>query len=231
MAKPFCGTSFGTVSAIVLKYNLSSTIIEDISHQLREEQNTAILYHYFDFGNKINSSTESALRSLVAQLVKQTSRLPKALYQLRQKKFCDTRYGTRLEMQVESVAQPSVLELSNILYDSMDEYERIYIILDALDECVDRQKLLSILQRLVYSKTGNIHILVTSRSDADLEESLTPMMTAYILIESGLIEPDIRSYIQDQLRNNPKLKRWPQKVQERIESALMTGAQGMYVAE
>lgn len=208
----------------------SSTIIEDVTHRLREEQNTAVLYHYFDFGNKINSSAESLLRSLVAQLVKQTFRLPKALGQLRQQKFCDTRYGTRMEMQAESVAQPSLLELSNILYDSMEEFDHIYIILDALDECVERQKLLSIVQRLLYSKTGKMHILVTSRSDTDLEEHLTPIITAHILIESSLIEPDIRSYIQEQLHNNPKLRRWPQKVQERIESALMTGAQGMYVA-
>ena len=163
--------------------------------------------------------------------MKQTFRLPKALGQLRQQKFCDTRYGTRMEMQAESVAQPSLLELSNILYDSMEEFDHIYIILDALDECVERQKLLSIVQRLLYSKTGKMHILVTSRSDADLEEYLTPIITAHILIESSLIEPDIRSYIQEQLHNNPKLRRWPQKVQERIESALMTGAQGMYVAK
>ena len=219
------------MSAMILNCIFSSTVIEDVTHRLREEQNTAVLYHYFDFGNKINSSAESLLRSLVAQLVKQTSRLPKALSQLRQQKFCDTRYGTRMEMQAESVAQPSLLELSNILCDSMEEFDHIYIILDALDECVERQKLLSIVQRLLYSKTDKMHILVTSRSDADFEKHLTPIITAYILIESSLIEPDIRSYIQEQLHNNPKLRRWPQKVQERIESALMTGAQGMYVAK
>ena len=219
------------MSAMILICIFSSTIIEDVTHRLREEQNTAVLYHYFDFGNKINSSADSLLRSLLAQLVKQTSRLPKALGQLRQQKFCDTRYGTRMEMQTDSVAQPSLLELSDILYDSMVEFDHIYIILDALDECVERQKLLSIVQRLLYSKTGKMHILVTSRSDADLEEHLTPIITAHMLIESSLIEPDIRSYIQEQLHNNPKLRRWPQKVQERIESALMTGAQGMYVAK
>ena len=215
---------------MILIITFSSTIIEDISHRLREDQNTAILYHYFDFGNKIYSSAESLLRSLLAQLVKQTSRLPEALGRLRAEKFCDTRYGTRLAMQAESVAQPSLLELSNVLYDSMQEFDHVYVILDALDECVERQKLLSIIQRLLSSKTCKIHILVTSRSDADLEEHLTPATTARILVESNVIEPDIRSYIQDQLHNNPKLMKWPLKVQERIESALMAGAQGMYVA-
>ena len=165
----------------------------------------------------------------MAQVVKQTSRLPKALDHLRQRKFIDTRHGPRIQMQAESVAQPSLLELSTILHDSMEEFDHVYIILDALDECDEREKLLSIIQRLLSSSTGTIHMLVTSRSDVILEECLAPMITARILIESSLIEQDIRSYIQGQLHDNPKLRRWPHKVQERIELALMTGAQGMYV--
>lgn len=113
----------------------------------------------------------------------------------------------------------------------MEEFDHIFILLDALDECVERQKVLTIVQRLLYSKTGKMHILVTSRSDADLEDNLTPIITAHILIESSLIEPDIRSYVREQLQNNPKLKRWPEKIQERIESALTTGAQGMYAVK
>lgn len=130
---------------------------------------------------------------------------------------------------MEADAQPSLLELSKVLYDSVEEFDHIYIILDALDECEERRKLLTTVQQLLCAETGKIHILVTSRSDADLEDHLTPIFTAHIRIESSLIEPDIRSYLQEQLHNNPKLRRWPQKVQERIESALMTGAQGMYV--
>lgn len=211
------------------EFIFSSTIIEDVNDRLRGVQNTAVLYHYFDFGNKIESSAESFLRSLIAQLLKQTSRLPKALDQLSRDKFRDTRYGSRMAMQAESVAQPSLLELSNTLHDSMEDFDHIYIILDALDECVERQKLLPIVRRLLSSKTGKTHIFVTSRSDADLEEYLTPIATAHVLIESNLIEPDIRSYIQEQLNDNPRLRRWPKKFQERIKSALMTGAQGMYV--
>ena len=215
---------------MILNCTSSSTIIEDVTHRLREEQNTALLYHYFDFGNKISSSAENLLRSLVAQLVKQTSRFPKALDKLTQQKFGDTRYGTRIKTQAESVAQPSLLELSDIIYDSMEEFDHVYLILDALDECGERQKVLSVVRRLLRSRIGKIHILITSRSDADLEEHIVSMATAHVLIEGNLIEPDIRSYIQEQLHNNPKLRRWPLKIQRKIESALMTGAQGMYVA-
>ena len=210
--------SFGIVFGITLSHTFSSTIIDNVIHRQREEQNTAVLYHYFDFGNKINSSAENFLRSLVAQLVKQSSTFPKALDQLRRSESSNTRYGTRMGTEAE---------LSAILCDSMREFDHVYIMIDALDECVERQRLLSIVHRLLHPKKGKVHILVTSRSDAGLEEHLTPSITGHILLESSLIEHDIRLYIQEQLHHNPKLRRWPQKVREKIELALMTGFQGM----
>ncbi len=210
--------SFGKVLAFTLSRTFSSTVIDNVIHRQREEQDTAVLYHFFDFGNKINSSAESFLRSLVAQLVKQSSSFPKALDQLRRGESSNTRYGTRMGTEAE---------LSAILCDSMGEFDHIYIIIDALDECVERQRLLSIVQRLLHPKTGKTHILVTSRSDAGAEEHLTPSITEHIFLESSLIEHDIRLYIQEQLHHNPKLRRWPQKVREKIELALMTGFQGM----
>ena len=203
---------------ITLSRTFSSTVIDNVIHRQREEQDTAVLYHYFDFGNKINSSVESFLRSLVAQLVKQSSSFQKALDQSRRSESSNNRYGTHMGTEAD---------LSAILCDGMVEFDYIYIIIDALDECVERQKLLSVVQRLLHPKTSNVHILVTSRSDADLEEHLIPMITEHMLLESSLIEHDIRSYVQEQLHHNPNLRRWPQRVQGKIESALMTGFQGM----
>ena len=188
-----------------------------------------MLYYYFDFSNTTNSSAENLFRSLVTQIAKQTPELPKALDRLSWGKFRDTRYGTRMRRQASLVAQPSMSELSDLLYSSMEEFDHVYIMLDALDECVERGKLLSVVQRLVSSKKNNLQVLVTSQSDADIVKQLAPVIATHVLIESSLIESDICSYIRDQLCNNLKLKKWPQKVQERVKSTLMTGSQGMYV--
>ncbi len=160
-------------------------------------------------------------------MAKQTPDLPKALDRTKWEKFSRTRYGTRMEMQADSVAQPSFTELSDILHDSIGGFDHFYVILDALDECVERQKVLSLVKQFVKSRTGKVHVLVTSRYEVDIEEQLLPIITEQIQIESHLIEPDIRSHIQQQLQTNPRLKKWPQKVKERMESALVTGSQGM----
>ncbi|MCJ1226997.1 hypothetical protein MMC12_003652 [Toensbergia leucococca] len=47
-----------------------SIIIEDVTHQTPQQHTSAVLYYYFDFSDKMDSSVESLLRSLVTQLVK-----------------------------------------------------------------------------------------------------------------------------------------------------------------
>lgn len=172
---------------------------------------------------------ESLYRSLVAQLAKQKTELPQALDKLARAKFKNTGYDLRMGRETNLVAQPSLSELSDLFDGCMEEFDHIYIILDALDECVERQNLLSVVKRLISSENHRLHVLVTSRSDWDIMEQLTPLIAAHVLIEGSLIEPDICSYVRNQLRNNLKLRKWPQNVQERVESALMAGSQGMYV--
>lgn len=105
--------------------------MDDLS---RREHQPVVLYYYFDFANKVDSSVESLLRSLVTQLAEQTPELPKALDRTKQEKFSHTRYRPGMEMQADNVAQPSLTELSDILYDSIGEFDHFYVILDALDE-------------------------------------------------------------------------------------------------
>lgn len=64
---------------------------------------------------------------------------------------------------------------------------------------MERQKVLSLVKRFVESKTGKVHVLATSRYDVDIEDQLLSIATGQIQLESHLIEPDIRSHIQQQL--------------------------------
>ena len=106
-----------------------------------------------------------------------------------------------------------------------------YLILDALDECVERSELLINLERIMSWEDANLHILVTSRREQDIEDALTPLIEAkdQIGIQSALVNADIRVYIRDRLQIDRKLKRWKNnpKVQLEIEDELMKKACGM----
>ena len=71
------------------------------------------------------------------------------------------------------VRQPSDEQLENILRDILDRFAHAYIVIDALDECTDREKTLNWAQKLITDakrKAANLHIVVTSRPERDIDE-------------------------------------------------------------
>ncbi len=76
-----------------------------------------------------------------------------------------------------------------------------------------------------------LHLLVTSRPEHDIQRAITRWATliAYIPLQNQLVDRDISSYIRWEVRNRPGLKRWEghEKVQQEIEGTLTEKAGGM----
>lgn len=119
----------------------------------------------------------------------------------------------------------------NTLRQMMASLQDTYIILDALDECAERDELLNDLEKFVSWEDANLRILATSRREQDIEEGLKPLsdMRHRINIQSTLVNADISTYVHDRLQVDRKLKRWHKypKVQLEIENTLMEKAHGM----
>ena len=109
-----------------------------------------------------------------------------------------------------------------------------YIIIDALDECPnsggERAKLTSALKDLKEFGIASLHILVTSRKEADVEKALSPIVTMPPLsIQNTEVDGDIRTYVVNQLGTDPKLSKWPNSIKEEMKRELVERACGMYV--
>lgn len=106
-----------------------------------------------------------------------------------------------------------------------------YIILDALDECAERDELLTDLEEIVSWEDANVHVLTTSRREKDIEEALILLSDERnrIGIQSALVNADIRTYTHDRLQIDRKLRRWLKRpeVQLKIEDTLVKKADGM----
>jgi hypothetical protein len=118
--------------------------------------------------------------------------------------------------------------IRSLLRDIIGRIQSKYIILDALDECTDREDLLTFICALADSKLLRLRILATSRPERDIEERLTPIADHNINIQSAIVDRDIRVYIRDQLATDMKLKKWPPSVQDEIATVMMEKAGGMY---
>jgi hypothetical protein len=108
----------------------------------------------------------------------------------------------------------------------------LFIVLDALDECDDREELLQILTSVSEWKAHNTHICITSRKERDIEESLLQIIDRDYIIDaqSDLVDPDIRLYIVERLSRDNSMGKWRQGSQDKeIETVLMNKANGMYV--
>ena len=109
------------------------------------------------------------------------------------------------------------------------DFQQTFIIIDALDECKEREDLLGLLENLMSWKAENLHVLATSRRERDIEETLESLATGQVCIQSALVNADIHIHLCSRIQNDPKLKKWPEHVQREIEKTLMDGAHGMYV--
>jgi len=198
----------------MLIMDCSSTIIEDVLRHCQSDPTFVIAYFYFDFSDTLKQSSESLVRSLITQLSSQSSSCPEALKSL----YSENLNGHR---------QPTTEDLMVILKYIVGSFQHVHVVIDALDECRDQERLLPLIEEIVEWKLGNMHILATSRHERDIEDCIGPLVSAQINLHSVRVNADIHTHLRERLKNDSKLKKWPAKIHGQIEAALMDGAHGM----
>lgn len=174
-----------------------------------------VSYFYFDFNDVEKQSSKKAVRSLLFQLALQQSNSLQVLHHLYQK--C----GNGQHQPAEDVVR-------SLLKDTVACKGQKFIMLDALDECADREDFLTFIHELVNSQQQCLHIMITSRRERDIEEQLGFLAKYNIAIQSAIVDEDIRVYVHDRLATDIKLKKWPDPVQKEIVAVIMEKADGMY---
>ena len=195
-------------------------MIEEVKSQYKSNPAAAIAYFYFNFNDTEKQRHNQFIRSLVDQFAWQSAKALACVESL----FSCCQDGRQ---------QPTQDALELTLQQILGDCKETFIILDALDESKERKDLLALLETLNSWGSEKLYILATSRRERDIEETLKPLVTSEISLQSTLIDTlidnDIYTYISKRLQSDLKLKRWPENVREEIEQTLMDGAQGMYV--
>ena len=171
-------------------------------------------YIYFDFNDAAKQSSRKAIRSLLFQAALQANDI-----------FHDVE---RLYHKCSSgQQQPAEDTIHSLFRDAMVRPGAKYLILDALDECTDREGLLPFIREVTASKPRDLHIMATSRREKDIEDELSPLANHNINIQSAIVDEDIRVYLRGRMATDTKLKKWPDSVRDEIMTALMEKAGGM----
>jgi Trm5-related predicted tRNA methylase len=105
----------------------------------------------------------------------------------------------------------------------------VYILLDALDESSrygQRDQVLNTIETMRKWLLPGLHLLVTSRDEPDIRESLSPVGDEEVIMKNTEINHDISNFISGQLNIDPKLRKW-RAYHDRIQQVLAERAQGV----
>lgn len=172
-------------------------------------------YFFFDSRNADNSLLlfEKLLRSLLSQLSFRCGGVLAAL-----KESYDT-HGDGHE-------QPSAKSIHGTLQRVMEGFDHVYIMIDALDECADRVKLLQWIETMAKWKSDRLHLLLTSRLEPDITRSLESL-TRPVRFEASALKRDIGVFLEAQFSSIPD---WNDDTRALVKTTLIEDADGMYVA-
>ena len=153
------------------------------------------------------------LRSIIQQLSHQTGGVPAALKNM---------YGVGHLHE-----QPTLTSLQLTLRKIIESLERTYIIIDALDECIERSKLLTWVEETLKERSSQLHLLLSSRWEQDISDQFDNIFLFQRILLSGTAATrDIESYVDVMIYTVAK---WPAEIRARVKQALMNGADGMCV--
>jgi hypothetical protein len=196
---------------------LSSTILEDLL-RCKDDPGKIITYFYFDFIDAQKQSAELMLRSLIYQLVRQSSLIPASL---------DFHYSAHEKGNRQLSLETLLLMTRQII----QEMPQVYVLIDALDECAQRAELMDLLETMADWGLQNMHVTLMSRRERYIETVLEGIVGPQdcICLESRMVDKDIQQYVRQRLSDDKALSKWGKDatLRREIEDALAKGSKGM----
>lgn len=188
---------------------IMSSIIERLLKEILEAQDPKpiLLYFYCSSGNDATQKSQKVFLHLVMQLLiklqggeKQDSKAADDS-KIQEEKCIELVKRSKSKMPTESASLAKVDQiLEPLLASLIGVLDRtVYIVVDALDECIDRADgLVESLTSLARSQP-KVRIAVSSRPEDDIEEMLL-YDTAQVRVDALRTEEDVKRYVIDCLR-------------------------------
>ena len=179
-------------------------------------QNTLVAFFYCTFTDSKKQNIYNLICSCLLQLARGLPEIPSSLMHL---------------YNQHQYAQPSIESLKATLRSVLERSGQSFLVIDALDECVDengsRTEILALLNELSHWALPEVHILVTSRKESDIDRALNSLtMLPSICIQTQQ-QSDITLYIRSILATDSDLLKWTDEVKEEIAETLIRKAFGM----
>jgi hypothetical protein len=190
----------------------SSTIIEDLLGHYSSDPSIAVAFFYFDFNNE-DTTLGVVLRSLIQQLTMQSTTTPHAL---------ETLFKNASPHRMVAYEQ-----LMSTLKAIIASFQAVYIVFDALDECLDRRRFFKAIRDIHDSELDTLHLLATSRKEQYIKNMLDGLISHEMAMKEGLVDSDILVHVTRTLEDDAMFSMYSPEVKEMVKTTLTRGAFGM----
>ena len=188
---------------------ITSIVIDSLWRTFQAGGDIGVAFLYCNYKRKQEQTFENLLASLLQQLVQERHILPdevKSLY----------------KCHVDRKTRPSSKEFITALETVISSYSRVFIIIDALDECAstDRQQLLK--EVFSFQNQAQVNIFATSRFDTKIQFN----EGKYIEIRAS--KEDVERYLKSQMHHLPTCVMKNPTLQREIATEITKAFDGMY---
>lgn len=188
---------------------LSSTAIKYTLRRRQSNPRIGIAFFYFSFQDDAKQDVSGLLRAVLLQLANQSKDTETSLVHL---------YNSHKN------GEPPIPILKESVRQALQRFQDVYLILDALDESPRpdaRERVLNMLTDIRGWSLNGLHILVTSRDEPDIRDSLDPSATEDISMKNEGVDRDIENFIQGYLETTRAMQKWSAhhaKIKETLSS-------------
>lgn len=200
---------------------LTSIVIDHLSSSYSSFSGSkaiGIAYLYLNFRRQNEQQPGNLIASLLKQLLLNLdSRLP------------IPESVQRLYGHYSKQKQPPIEEVSKALQDTTALYDRVFVVIDALDECESSQRPMFLSAIFDIQKSCGFNIFATSRSLPEILDAFTCYGATYLEIRADA--KDVQAYIDGQIsgRRLPYFVQRNPGLQEEIKTRIVSAVDGMFL--
>ena len=191
--------------------NRSSLVVDRLSNSIAGEK-VAVAYYYFDFRDQECQSADGMLSSLLKQLSVPTSVLPHPVLELYQN-------STRQQRQ------PRHEDLEEVLLLTCRTFDRVFVVIDALDECCEDERKAVLRSLDMLHKGSCCSIFVTSRPHP---EDIKKAFELFPKIDIEATASNLKKYVQREIESKENLDEIDELFKDEIVEKISHGAGHMY---
>ena len=195
------------------KTMLTSIVVNNIISAFHGSK-SGLAYIYCNFRRQNEQKPGHLIASMLRQLAENQSSLPRSVKDL-------------YSHHVSKRSRPEIHQLLTVLFSTALDLPRVFIVVDALDECASggdcRDRLMAELFRL--QNQSQVNLFVTSRFVPNIRD----MFATCNSLEIRATNDDLHHYLDGQMYRMPKFVGRNPKLQEEIRTKIVAAVDGMYV--